>query len=298
MNIAEIIRNAFPFSVVRLPLTGPDGLVSPHYGLFRDDNSASVGSAVTRKYVPHETDDVVALAEAASLAFGDVADVKAHWKEGHYVVITQSADSRRSVYDARYPNSKGHQIRPDSDVYTPTMIIRAGYDGRAFSASLAVNRMVCRNLLTVPVQGKAVSRTIRHSNSLPGRITDLVQDISLIVQQQDDLFNTIDQAARTTVDMAKFLRAVYPIPANSTVRQLKNFEQRIVDIMGRLYDERQKLGKTSNNSYDATAWEAFNAVDGYDRWDRRRNSDPSQFDRDLLTNSDSSVQRAAALAFS
>ena len=58
--VSDAVRAAFPFTVDKLPLGGPDGLRTPHYGLFRSDNAACVGVAVRKGYEPHTTDDVCA----------------------------------------------------------------------------------------------------------------------------------------------------------------------------------------------------------------------------------------------
>ena len=46
-NAIESVREAFDFTVEKFPLSGPDGLKTPFYGLFRSDNSKLVGNAVT-----------------------------------------------------------------------------------------------------------------------------------------------------------------------------------------------------------------------------------------------------------
>ncbi len=62
-SVSETVRAAFPFSIDKLPLTGPDYLFTPHYGLFRSDTGASVGAAVRKGYQPHSTDDICASAK-------------------------------------------------------------------------------------------------------------------------------------------------------------------------------------------------------------------------------------------
>ena len=72
---------------------------TPFYGLFRDDNQEVVGSgSVTARYVPHQTDDVLALVEAASTAFEGVADLSCGFRDGHFVTIQPSKDFRRSIF--------------------------------------------------------------------------------------------------------------------------------------------------------------------------------------------------------
>ena len=85
-SVSDKIRSTFNFSVDKFPLSGPDGMSTPLYGLFRSDNSSLVGSkSVTARYHPHTTDDVCALADAAENAFDDDIDVRCHFRAGHYV---------------------------------------------------------------------------------------------------------------------------------------------------------------------------------------------------------------------
>jgi hypothetical protein len=119
--VSDAVRAAFPFTVDKLPLGGPDGLRTPHYGLFRSDNAACVGVAVRKGYEPHTTDDVCALVEAATSAFPGEARAVCSFIDGHYVAVEPSADYRRSIFGT-------------ADNIWPRLWIRAGYDGRAFKA--------------------------------------------------------------------------------------------------------------------------------------------------------------------
>ena len=69
-TISEIVAEKFNFSVDKFPLSGPDNMKTPFYGLFRSDTLDVVHDAsVTARYIPHTTDDVVALTEAAQTVF-------------------------------------------------------------------------------------------------------------------------------------------------------------------------------------------------------------------------------------
>ena len=68
-NALETVQNTFNFSVDKFPLYGPDNMPTPHFGLFRSDNSECVGKSVSARYVPHNTDDILAITEAAAEAF-------------------------------------------------------------------------------------------------------------------------------------------------------------------------------------------------------------------------------------
>ena len=64
VKASDSVKAAFDFSVDKFPLAGPDGMTTPWYGLFRSDNGRVVGNgSVTDRYVPHSSDDVMALTE-------------------------------------------------------------------------------------------------------------------------------------------------------------------------------------------------------------------------------------------
>lgn len=74
-NIADQVRSAFPFDVTTEPLYTGDGMKTPYVGLIRSDTGEAASShSVSRHYVPHTTDDVIALVEAASEASGNLRD--------------------------------------------------------------------------------------------------------------------------------------------------------------------------------------------------------------------------------
>ena len=52
-EIAETVRNAFDFEVMKLPLSGADNHYTPWYGLFRDDTGDYVGSVPSLSVMYH-----------------------------------------------------------------------------------------------------------------------------------------------------------------------------------------------------------------------------------------------------
>lgn len=299
-QIGQAVREAFPFDVDKLPLSGPEGLRTPFYGLFRGDTGENVGAAVKRGYLPHTVDDVAALAEAGAEAFADwggAADIRCNWREGHYVTIQPTEEARRAAWDERHGNGGAHHIRRDSDVYYPCLMIRAGYDGTAFKGSLMVKRLICRNLMAIPVQGQTIARSIRHTAGLRAKMPELVADFRRVVDSADSVAETIDRAAQQRVDMADFLRTVYPLDERASDRSRRAHERRVERIMRRLHRERAQLGTPAGNYRQASAWEAYNAVQGFTQHDARRNGRPSDFERAAMALDDRAVARAAELAF-
>ena len=48
ITVLDSVKAAFPFSVDKYPLSGPDGMRTDLYGLFRSDNAEHVGKAVSK----------------------------------------------------------------------------------------------------------------------------------------------------------------------------------------------------------------------------------------------------------
>ena len=134
VSAADQVRSAFDFTVDKFPLSGPDGMSTPWYAMFRSDSGDVVGEgSVTDRYTPHQTEDVVALVDACESVFDEASQVKTHFRNGHYVSVAPSDEYRRSIYGSR-------------DNIFPRLIIRGGYDRSAFNVTLGIYRDACSNL--------------------------------------------------------------------------------------------------------------------------------------------------------
>lgn len=297
--IDQQIQEAFPFSVDKYRLSGPDNLPTDHFGLFRSDNMKCIGNAVKSGYEPHTVEDICALAEAGAEAFGGTSEIKAHWNNGHFITVAPSSDHQRKVWDDRQ-DSGGKE-----DIYIPRLIIKASYDGKAFSSEFGIFRLVCRNLMSIPVKGKSVHRKIRHTASLRDQMPKLIKDFRTILSQGDSVYDAIDNSKRKQMDMANFIREVYPLKEDSSKSAITRHERRVESIMKRLHSERRVLGITAPESNGnsipdfrrVTAWEAYNAIQGYVQHDSPRHKNPSKMDRVVLALGDKAVTRASELAF-
>ena len=133
MSYKEDVQKAFNFQIEKHHLSGC-GVETPFFGLFRSDTMATVGHAVSRRYVPHTTDDVLALVESSSAAFGADCEVKCGFFNRHYVAIQPTREHRVSVYGT------------EDNIY-PRVIVNAGYGGSAFKVSVGYYRDLCRNMI-------------------------------------------------------------------------------------------------------------------------------------------------------
>ena len=285
-SVSDKIRSAFDFSVDKFPLSGPDGMSTPLYGLFRSDTSSLVGSkSVTSRYHPHTTDDVIALSEAAENAFDGDIDVRCHFRAGHYVDVKPNLAQRKSVYGT-------------TDNIWPRVLIRAGYDGESFRASLGYFRDVCNNMAMMSmVNGTSVC--IRHTSGLRSKMDELIATFNTLKNSWSNLSDVVDQMQSREVQLVQFLDAMYPQPeGNASSRATTVHKNRTEAIVRRVATERIRTGRPSmGNDFKISAWEAYNAVQGYVQHDAQaRKGFTGEFDRILRASNDATVRKAERLA--
>lgn len=284
-SIGDTIRAAFPFSIDKFRLSGPDGMRTDHFGLFRSDTYDCIGNACRESYNAHTVDDVVALAEAGAAAFDSDAKVTCTWRQGHIVSIAPSDDYRRSIYGT-------------SDNIFPRLLITAGYDGKAFRGSLGLYRDACRNLAMLQSAGQSITTSIKHTEGLRDRLDDLTSQFRLVAGQWSRIGDIAERLQSTEVRLTDFVREVYPGSGADASTRTRNAENRRIEkIFSRLTRERVHTGRPAIGSdFMVSAWEAFNAVQGYAQHDMNRRGNPGAFDRAIIAFNDSGVRRAEELA--
>lgn len=285
-SAASQVAAAFDFTVDKFPLSGPDGMSTGWYGLFRSDGAGVVGEgSVTSRYVPHQTEDVIALVDACESVFDESSQVKTHFRNGHYVSVAPSDDYRRSVFGSR-------------DNVFPRLIIRGGYDRSAFNVTLGIYRDACQNLMML----RSVTETyqsIRHTSGLRFAMDELIGQFQTLKDGWQTLTNLIQSMEQAEVSMVDFLNAVYPEPdADAGQRAVTIHRNRTEKIFQRLQRERIKTGRTAIGSdFKVSAWEAYNAVQGFNQWDAtRREGFSGEFDRILQAAKSPAVRKAEDLA--
>jgi len=284
-QVSSKVRDAFNFSVDKFPLSGPDGMSTPWYALFRSDDSKVVGNgSVTDRYVPHTTDDVCTLVDAAGEAFDGNIDVKCHFRNGHYVDIKPTKADRLKVYGER-------------DNVWPRVILQAGYDGKAFRATMGYYRDACKNL-SMMSQVNGTSVAIRHTSGLRGHMDSLIQTFNTLKDGWKNLTDVITNLQSRDVQMVDFLNAIYPQPAeDASKRAATVHRERTESIFRRLQRERFDTGRpTIGTDLKVSAWEAYNAVQGFVQHDAQSKTGfKSDFDRILRASRDANVKHAERL---
>jgi len=248
-----------------------------------------VGSAVSKKYTPHQTDHVERLAEAGAYAIdphGMVGEVSCYWKAGHHVFIKPTDDQRREICDG--------------DGVFPVLMISAGYDAKPVSFQLGIYRDVCRNLAMMrQVDGMSLTARLRHSSGLEWKVDDLVQQISQLTDRTDTLMDAFQRANEREVQFAEFYREVYPLDPDATRRARAADEKRLSAMISRLWEERQMLGSSRTDIRTVSMWEAFQTTQWYVQHEKPRKNlgATPRVERVMRAVNDKTVERAAELAF-
>ena len=286
MTISEQVKNAFPFAINKLPLSGPDNMPTPYYGLFRDD-TGEVASDTTfsRHYEPHTTDDVVALVEAAQEAFdGGIGKVSTTFHNGHRVVVAPSREHRRSIFGTR-------------DNIFPRLNISAAYDGRAFKVSLCTYRDACRNLMMLR-RVSGITESIRHGSNLRSEMDELIETFGGIAARWQDIGNAAAEMEQREVRLAGFLDRIYGTPDERSRAGITRHRNRTEAIIRRVIRERMQTGRPDlTDELVVTGWEAYNAVQGYHQHDATRRGNPNEIERALLALDNQQVAKAERLVF-
>lgn len=284
-SFADTIREQFPFSVDKLPLRGPEGLATPHYGLFRSDTMECVGNAVRRGYEPHTNLDVTCLVDAAAAGFDDDVQprITCLWRGGHYVSIAPSNRYRATIFGT------------DDNIF-PRFLVSAGYGSSAFTASLGLYRDVCSNLQMITLAGESISAKIRHTKSLPNRVDELVKTFRALANKWHKVVDTANEMQSRSLVLRDYVEEIFPQPRNASDRTRRSYSRRFAAIQSRILRERMATGNNSHALNTVTAWEAFQGVQGYVQHDQRRNGRPTRFERAAIALEDTNVTKALQLA--
>jgi hypothetical protein len=283
-NVADRVRAAFNFTVDKFPLTGPDAMRTPFYGLFRSDTGTAVGyGSVSDRYQPHTTDDVLALVEAAGTAFDGVAEVKTHFDHGHYVTVQPNKEQRVAIFGT-------------ADNIFPRIVIDAGYGGQPFKASLGLYRDVCRNMMIMR-QAEGTNVAIRHTSGLRLQMDELIETFASLEAGWGNLALVAQRMQNRQVRMTEFLNAIYGEPTNDEGRSVTIHRNRTEAIFRRLVSERVRTGRGEiGPDFVVSGWEAFNAVQGFTQHDATRRGRPTEMERIVRAMHDNRVANAERLA--
>ena len=263
----ETVANAFDFHVEKQKVAlGPDCIPTNSYGLVRynqDGSREHVGRFCSKNYVPHTTDDVLALTEAACNVFDGDVKVRTHFEHGHYVDITPSDQHRIAVYKGR-------------DSMFPRFMINGSYNGRGFSASLGYYRDLCRNLAMMKKVTEGSHVSIAHTSHLRSRMDSLINTFSTLKEKWQTMSTLIAQLTEIPLNVEQFMRDVYGEPKGKSTR----YENKIEKVLNRLASESHRLGQPDpKQTGESSAWLLWNAVQGHEQHNSRRSKPTTDFGR-------------------
>ena len=293
-DVSASVRSAFDFTVDKFPLFGADNMPTDQYGLFRSDTGYLNGvKSISKQYVPHTTDDVCALVEAASTAFGGELDLKTHWRNGHYVEINPTLEMRKSVYGTE-------------DAIWPRIMLRGGFDGKGFKATMGYWRDLCLNMsMLETVESTSVS--IGHRSNLRCDMDNLIESFEGLKKGWDNLAGVAADMQSRNVNVHDFITEVYAdrqpsdeqlLLWNSGVktRALTSWNEMISKMVKRVNAEAVKSHRQAGRE-TVSAWEAFNMVQGFVQHDAQsKRGFTDQFSRILRASNDKHVKLAAKIA--
>jgi len=188
----------------------------------------------------------------------------------------------------------------NGDNVFPRFMVRGGFDGTGFKASVGYYRDLCDNLAMMR-SVSSFSKSIRHTSGLRPAMDELIETFSQLKESWFTLTDMIAQMQQRTVNMREFLNEIYGEPADDAGgREITMHRNRTTRIMERLWKELGKTGQiqeNSDNSSSVPAWFGYNAVQGYEQHDaiRRRMRGDEDFER-ILRAANSQVLTAEKLA--
>jgi len=126
-------------------------------------------------------------------------------------------------------------------------------------------------------------------------MNELIATFNQLEDGWNNLTNVIEHLETREVDLSEFLLAVYGSPEEDSKRSVTIHRNRIEAIFKRVRNERFYAGRPRMTSMVVSAWEAYNAVQGYAQHDSTRRGNATDFDRILSASRDGFVKRAEEL---
>lgn len=270
--VHQAILEAYPFTVDKFPLAGPDGMKTDIYACFRSDNSKMVGNkSVKSRYVPHTTEHVADVCQAAAYAFGEDVKMTTNFRHGHIVNITPVKTEMLEL-------NKREQL-------IPMMMLRASFDGRSFIMNLGLNNPLCTNL-EIFESVKECQANIRHTSAIDFRMENLVKKLSALRESWVTIETFIEHMNGNSTHIDDFIAELFKKTDSKKGESMYN--KRRDAIKDRIRDEQIATGEQVS-SY-ATNWRLYNGIQGYFQHDAIRREGTTEIERILSANTGDTVR--------
>lgn len=267
--ITAAVREAFPFGITIQSLTGPEGIPTPHKGLFQvvdGEFGPEIGECCSsyspkEGYIPHQTDDVAAICDAVSPLFqGKNGDPKilTRWDDGHQVLVKPSDSQRIRLFE----DKSGE----DDDIW-PRLMINASLAGKAYTVRVGLYRDACKNLEMIRSVNEC-SVSIRHDVNLRYEMDKLIEQCACLKDGWAAMEEHVQMMSQRDINFAAFMQEILPPPERGESTQYRNSCE---TIWTRLCQESQRFGVPQPEPEKANAWLAFNAVTYFTQHKKSRN---------------------------
>jgi phage/plasmid-like protein (TIGR03299 family) len=143
------------------------------------------------------------------------------------------------------------------------LTIRSSHDGSTAVQALTHNmRLDCQNMLTSLKSHALSTFSMRHTQSVEGRIADARRALAIAFKQSDVFIAEMDELLKRDVDDQKFwdlVTNVFPEPEEDVRGSLKKWETKTDALMGIWNGD-------TNAGLDNTAYKAYNALNEHLMW--------------------------------
>jgi phage/plasmid-like protein (TIGR03299 family) len=168
------------WTVSKRPLTGPQGELSPAFGIFRDDNLRCLGT-VKSKYTITQNHEVAALMVEAA----DTLNIKA--TRGGYL-----GHGERVYYQFELPQV---QIGGSNNLrYLTGLTAHDGLTKIGFGATNVV--VICANTFYSALQD---CESVKHTPNHKGKLTQIINSLKLSLTAEEMLVEKLVKLSRTTI---------------------------------------------------------------------------------------------------
>ncbi len=271
--VRDHLAKEFTREVIKVPLSGPDNLPSPHYGLCFDDAESRkdwMRCTVKQGYIPHTREDVALLSETVAAGLDlelDQVKISAFFKPntGHRVAVQPTIGYRKALNASPL------------DTLWPKFIINANYGG-SFTAQCGMYRDACSNMQMMRrVEHTTVS--LRHVGNFRDNFEDTVQQWQSLSARFDSIVEAANHFRETQVRADEFYNTLYPEPsAADSAAKHRRHKEKLRSMMTRLIKERNKVGNTTADVVKCNLWELVNSVTGFVQHDKRKTKDGKKLD--------------------
>lgn len=146
------------------------------------------------------------------------------------------------------------------------LLLANGHDGSlAFRMMLTPVRVVCQNTLSMALGGSAEGFSIRHTESLDGKIKSARRALGIVLKQYDDFAVQANKLAETRISrelLRSYVEEVFPARKGEKVE----LTTKRIETVERMFSD---LPTNNVGRIGGTFWAAYNAATEYADWGGR-----------------------------